>query len=459
MMMKKLVKSRRFCGLLLAAFAPGIPGAVATAAPAGRPGAPAQAVPTDTAFVTYAIRKGDTLMSLARAYLVAEPQWRIVMADNRIADPLRLQPGRTLRIRRALLRYRPISLRIAAASGPVTVQAPGMPAAVPLAAGAATVILGEGARFATGANGFVTIAGTDGSRISLPSHSMVLVARARRYLINDAGDIDIEVGRGRADIRAAKQAPQGEFRLRTPVAVSAVRGTEFRVGHNDMRALSTTEVLEGRVAVASGGSATTLPPGRGLAATTQSMVEEALLPAPALDRPGRVQTEAQLTFRISLPAGGQTARLQIARDAGFVDTVAEVEQAGGDVTLPGVANGNWFVRASARAASGIEGVAETWTFRRQRVGLTAASGPAGIPDGFRFDWQAEGEGRSVYRFQLFTEASRDGPLIDEPGLSQTGMTITHLDPGTYRWRVGVTQTDDHGTAEVWSPLEKFTVSR
>ena len=50
------------------------------------------------------------------------------------------------------------------------------------------------------------------------------------------------------------------------------------------------------------------------------------------------------------------------------------------------------------------------------------------------------------------------PLIDEAGLDKPGLTLTGLKRGAYHWRLGVIQTTAEGSAEVWTPLQKFTVS-
>ena len=80
-----------------------------------------------------------------------------------------------------------------------------------------------------------------------------------------------------------------------------------------------------------------------------------------------------------------------------------------------------------------------------------------IPGAIRINWLVEGEGQSRFRFQLLGKDSAV-PLVDEAGMDKPGITLTGLKPGTYRWRVGVIQTVPEGSAEVWTPLQTFTVS-
>jgi murein DD-endopeptidase MepM/ murein hydrolase activator NlpD len=64
------------------------------------PAAPAQApesrsVPASTRYFVYHVRRGDTLSSLGRRFGVS---WRVIAADNEIADPDDVQVGRVLLI-------------------------------------------------------------------------------------------------------------------------------------------------------------------------------------------------------------------------------------------------------------------------------------------------------------------------------------------------------------------------
>ena len=54
--------------------------------------------------------------------------------------------------------------------------------------------------------------------------------RLRKYLLTGGSDIDLYVEQGRAETAAAPiKDSNSRFRMRTPTAVSAVRGTVFRI--------------------------------------------------------------------------------------------------------------------------------------------------------------------------------------------------------------------------------------
>ena len=409
----------------------------------------------DTGPATHVMRAGETLHGLAARWLVRPAAAVEVQRMNRIANDRRIPVGTPIRIPRHLLKSEPVALRIAAFSGPVSHGLPSRMVAASLGA-----VLPEGSEVATGAGGFVTLATPDGSRLSLPSNSRVRLTASRRYLIDGTVDFDVEVLSGKAEAKAAPQKPGNGFRLRTPVAVTAVRGTGFRVGWTGEQGTSLTEVTEGEVGVATPAASLGLPAGFGVAARAgEGLSRETLLPAPDAIDPGKVQTDENLRFALRPVAGAASYRVRIGRDAGMIDMLAEASGSTPEIDLPGIGNGTFFLSATATAQSGLEGLAQAWSFRRQRLGVAADAGASAIPGGLRFNWLASGEGRMTHRFQLFPASEGAAALVDRPGLAEPGLTLANLAPGAYRWRVGVTSTTPEGAAEVWTPFQTLTISR
>jgi hypothetical protein len=404
--------------------------------------------------VVYVVGKGDTLIDFARKYLVSIASYQQVQRLNHLASPTRIPVGFHLRVPRDLLRFDPISFRVASFSGPVSAVRGA--AAVSLQKG---MMLEEGAQLQTGANGFVVLNGSDGSRVAMPSNSRIRMIHARRYVLLKAAEIDFRIEQGRAEVQAAKQKPQDQFQIRSPVAVSAVRGTMFRAGVDEAAAIGTTEVIEGTVAVSSPRAELSVPAGFGAAAKASGEIaKEALLPPPVLVSPGKLQTEPSVHFDYAPSPAATRYHTQIARDASFDEVLAESESTAPQSDFAALANGAYFLRSTAIAASGLEGLGDVHSFRRQRVGLAADTEQSSIPGTVRINWHVDGEGTSLFRFQLFGAGSEAVPLIDEPGLTTPGMTMTGLKRGTYHWRLGVIQTTPEGSAEVWMPVQSFTIS-
>ena len=148
--------------------------------------------------------------------------------------------------------------------------------------------------------------------------------------------------------------------------------------------------------------------------------------------------------------------VQIASDAGFIDIAAEARTREPAATFADIGNGNWFVRSTAVAASGLEGMTQSYAMRRVLTGLNASA--EAIDDGYSFRWFGAGEGQRLYRFQLLGQEDGTVPLIDEPGLVEDALGLKGLAPGTYYWRVGVEQYAEGTETVNWMPAEKLIIA-
>ena len=412
---------------------------------------PSQAMAQDDPPLVYKVKQGDTLYSLADRYFVGRRVTNTIAALNDISDPNRIGIGKLLRIPRNFLRADPVQLRVRSYSGPT------------LIANSAPVrgkVLGDGELVTTGANGFITFEGSRGAVVSLPSNTSARLKHARQYVLGETLDVEFEILKGRGEVRAPKLKDQERFRVRTPLAVTAVRGTVFRVAHNSERDVSVAEVTEGAVAVQAGADTGLAKSGFGVPLTTAGVGEfEALLPVAKIADSAAVQTRKDIAFTIVPLDGAVLYRTQIATDAGFLEVIGEDVGTDTQAHFAGLPNGTYFVRSRGVSATGIEGLSnEAFPFKRKRLGVAASAGPSALQDGFKFSWLADGGDGSSFAFQLWNEASPDTPIVDEVGVQDAGYILTGLEPGTYVWRVAATQVDHDGLLKVWSPEQKLHVT-
>ncbi len=406
----------------------------------------------DPDVLEHRIAAGETAYSLARDYFIAPADYRAILTLNRIRDAHRIPVGTVIRLPRRLLAWRPAELRVEAFSGQVTIN--GQPAQRGMA-------VPEGARIATGRNGFVSLRGTTGAVVTMPTNTQAQVVSARIYRLDDLQDIELRVLGGRGEAQVPTLRPRERYRIGTPTTVSAVRGTVFRVGHDDSGGRTVVEVVEGAVGTAAGGQQEAVTgAGFGLAATSAGLLaQERLQPPPAITTPGAIQFGPEVAFAIPLPEGAVGIRSQIARDAGFTDIIGElITEGGAPAGFGNLADGRYFVRARAISASGIEGNSEIYAFRRKRLGATASVALSPQDDGYRFAWLPEGAGETTYGFQLWNTARPDVLIVDETGLAIQSMVIGGLAPGVYEWRVAAMQIDEDGLLQVWGPTQRLTVS-
>ncbi len=404
---------------------------------------PAPLGPAAADMVAYRIQAHDTLESIVRRYLTSRSDIATLELINHISNPRHLRIGATLLAPRSRLRTEVATLRVDSFSGQVSAGPAAAPSQVKVGG-----LVREGDVIATGPNSFVTLAFEDGTLMSLPSLTRASIEAVHRVLLNDSIERLILIERGRATYEVTPlRAPRDRFEVRTPMAVAAVRGTEFRVDYDPEATRSIIEVLEGEVAERDDGDADYAEVETGVAAeyrASQPRRSLVSLPAaPDLQRPGRVQDAANVEFAVDAPKPGNLYRVQLADDAGFTELFAETIATQGAAEFSNVPNGTFFVRATAVNSDGVEGVPRTYSFERRFTSLSAgvAASPARAgPRSYVFKWPAGGEGKLTYQFILAKDRALQRRVVDEAGLTRTELSLVDLPPGTYYWRVTMTQS-------------------
>jgi len=413
--------------------------------------APAQPQNDD---IWYVIRRGDTLYGLSQSFLVPERRWEALLRLAAIRDPKRLPVGRKLRIPRTWLRFKVEPARLAGYRGTVSLSMSGRAIAPSVG-----IAIGEGAEIITAGNSFATLMLADRSKVVIPSQSRVRVRELRRILLTGAIDYRIDVEQGRLETKVTPlEQPSGRYQIRTPISMTAVRGTEFRVSFEDQRRAAATEVLAGTVTFSPSESEPGLRLERSFGATLDreggSRVEK-LLAAPDLDEPPALQTKDAVEFHVRKLEGALRYRAVIASDAGFIDNIAEQFSGDGAFALADIPNGNLFVRVSAIAPSGLEGMAQSYSFQRR---LASIRGTVEAADGYRFRWAGAGGGVRRYHFQLRRDTPQGPLVVDEVALARDTLTLRRLKAGVYYWRVGLAQLEDGDVTESWTEPEKLTIT-
>ena len=185
----------------------------------------------------YRVRAGDTLINIANTYTRNSANWNPLQSLNKIVAPEQLPIGLELHIPLSMIPVRPAEARVVHISGQASA------AGKTLAPGAS---LPEGSTVVTAPNGFVTLELADGSKLTLPADGSVELSRMRQFEGTGLTDSVVRVQRGSVESSVAPEGQGvGRFEIRTPVAVTGVRGTRFRVQSGSGGVHS--EVLEGSV--------------------------------------------------------------------------------------------------------------------------------------------------------------------------------------------------------------------
>ncbi|MFO1433429.1 MAG: FecR domain-containing protein [Candidatus Competibacteraceae bacterium] len=385
----------------------------------------------------YTVRPGDNIWNVTEEYLSDISYWRRLQALNAIEHPERLPPGDRLRIPIAWLKLQPVAVRVVESHGEVE-AVPATGRRIPVGTG---LLLSAGDAIRTGSNGSVTLEFGDQSRLSVQSDSYLVLDRVSAYGETGMLDTRLRLEQGRADSRIVRQdGRSSNYEIWTPAAVSAARGTQYRVGVAGPEAR--TEVVEGTVSVTGAGRTQRTPARFGVLAEVGKppSVPIPLLPPPAVaGLPSRIE-RVPVHFQLAPLRGAMAYRVQIAPDAAFetllFDTVSRVL----DIAGPDLPDGNYVLRLRGIDERGLEGLDGYHRFTvkaRPEPPFLMEPRPNAIvlerPPTLRWSKPEEAEG---YQIQLADNERFERPLILDTRQTATSLTPTQvLSPGWYYWRV------------------------
>ena len=399
------------------------------------------------------MQAGDTLEGLSQSYFGTPRLWHQLQARNKVKDPRQLQPGSVVWIPVGLLPAE--SAQVEFVHGDVKVHTAEQGATANTAAAAnppvaAGTMLAEGTRLQVGPDGFVTVRLADGSIVKVSAQSDVQLRQLRRR--GRAGSVQsvVEIQRGSVESSVAPSTDASRrFEVRTPRAVTSVRGTRFGVALSESGD-TTAAVLQGAVAVQSRAAdnpaqhtaaATVLQPGQGLAVQADGTVgsPRSLLPAPDLTSlPAAVHDLGLLALNVPGQAGANAYQAIVARDAELTQVLRSGTFANGQLRWKGLDDGQYFISVRAIDAEGIAGLPTTQplTVKTQpEPPLYQKPAPDAVVS------NAGGQllctqvaGVRWYRIQVATQADFNAPVLDESRLDSCTLSVAQLPVGSYFWR-------------------------
>ncbi len=389
----------------------------------------------------YRTQAHDTLISISRRLLKDPQQWHALQTLNAIRDPRRVPVGSVILIPRDWLRRETDGALVIAVVGEAR------SAGSILKAGDS---LSEGATIATSIDSYVTIKLADGSIIAVNPASSVVIEKLSRYPTHDR-DTEIKLESGSAETQVKPQGEAGRFRIRTPVAISAVRGTEFRRAYDSAAGLDRTEVIGGRVAVGGAKSEVVVPSGYGsisdLANGPRRPVK--LLPPPELSEIPAVAQDELVRFTFPPVTGAKGYRAQLASDAEFHLVVAESDSEAAEIAFSALKDGHYWLRVRSRDPDGLEGPNSVREFNRHlfiappRVTSTPIIEEPVVEKKFiEVSWN--GEPGQKFLVQVARHPTFD-TVVDERRVGTPRVTLPRHGPGSYFVRVQATDPDGHSS--------------
>lgn len=409
----------------------------------------------------YTVQPGDHPWNIALRYLKGTSFAQQLTRLNRIANDRQVPPGTQLRIPAEWLKLQSAQVRIVKTHGEIFVAQPGQAAraAVP------GEPLPADARLRTGERASAMLEFDDGSRVMVLQATELRVVRSQRRLLDGGFMVELELLRGGLEnlVPPRVRPPETRFEIRTPAAVAAVRGTEFRV-HADATS-ARTEVLGGAVQVGNAAGAVRADAGFGTLAETGRAPQppRPLLPAPDLAGLPALLERLPIDLPLAPVPGAFAYRTQVAPTAAFDAIVSDEPTPQARARVLDIDDGDFVLRVRAIDADGLEGLAAQRPIRvhaRPQAPASIRPEPGAVvaTPRPRFRWTEPDPG---WHYRL--EIRRDGAPPDAPPLHLQSATSAHgtdlsiaLAPGVYRWRVASVVVAS-GRQGPWGDAQAFRV--
>jgi len=257
----------------------------------------------------YSVRPGDTFWSICREYTEHDNCWRELASHNGVANPNQLSIGTQLLIPMEWLKQAPFAAQAVYIMGEV-VFSDANKKATELVSGQA---LNIGSKVVV-SQGSATLRFADGATILMNANSELIIDSSSAIKQGRAQSIEVSLPRGQVKVTVPERMPRTQFRVKTPSAVAAVRGTKFRVSStvpavDGQSGFTRSEVLEGTVEVSTNSDNQKVTAGHGVSTVEgqELLAHVTLISAPRWNRdctdPGYVEWQTSLLatqYRLAL---------------------------------------------------------------------------------------------------------------------------------------------------------------
>lgn len=308
----------------------------------------------------YNFRPGDSIWKIAQEYTDSVNNWSEIQRINEIRQgkDRKIRPGTRIVIPLSMLKQQPAPAIITAIDGAVIVtRADGQVTTARIG-----TRLYSGDRIKTDDSQSLRLQFADRSELSINRNSEVVLDRLSQHQQTGMVDTSIRLNDGSVDTRVEKQHPDSSYQIKTPAAITAVRGTEFRMSTDEAQ-VSRTEVTEGVVAVSAGDSEVAVEQGYGIVAESGKPLADPvkLLTAPEISA-SQVDGQSSVSITVSVLDGASAYRYRVATDEEFNMIYFDERESSSSIIIDDMEPGEYHLRVRGIDSYGLEGVDSTTSF-------------------------------------------------------------------------------------------------
>jgi len=413
----------------------------------------------DGSFIEVTVVRNDNLIRICREYLDDPLQWREIARVNGLKDPHFILPGQTLMFPVDLLKGIPIEGKVTFIKGDVSYREKDDDIWSSLNLDD-SVIQGSGIK--TGEESSVEITFEDGASFLMRSDTTLTISKAvKKGTSQIIRELFLKAGKIISNIKKATGSDP-RFKIQTPSAIAAARGTEFRVS-SDAQKTTRSEVLKGVVEVEAMKKEVMVKEGEGtLVRKDEPPVKpKKLLPPPAPVDLQLLYRVMPLKFRFEKIKDALSYRVMLARDSGFKDLVKD-KVIGPDQLLEivGVNDGMYYLTSLSIDKDGLEGTPSDTVEVNVRVNplppfIQSPAHKAELREkSVNFRWLNVADAEK-YHLQIAEDAEFKRLIADRDTVRDTEYKFDFPDFMSYFFRVS--SLADDGYEGVWSDIQSFTI--
>lgn len=405
------------------------------------------------------IQQGTSLIAITRQFCTSKYHWKEIAKINNLKPPYTISAGDILYAPIELLKGEKLAAKVASVVGGVFIVRNGKK----LKRVSKGDFIYPGQTLVTEDDGFTHLIFPDNKYTRISGGTKFTVTYLVRLIDNSLkAEFFLEKGRITHTVKKLLKVNES-FITRTPVSVTGVRGTEFRLKLTEDN-VNIVETLKGVVRVESDAGVLSLKQGEGTS-VVEGMIPEPARLLPTIPVPSAILDIFKvLPVKITAPVDSDVFqyRLRVTTDEKGDNTVLEkITEPGGMFTLLALPDGIYFGFLTAIDSGKFESLpASPFAFEVRSVPgspllLAPHDGEVTFTKTLQSAWLQE-EGTASYHLQLAKDSDFTNLVVDLIQKETTYM-CTNLQPGTYYFRVQAIAADDFRS--LYSIVDSWTIQQ